>query len=319
MEWRYCVVCYGLQFIPAFVFFFIKTKSRGRVYDEALFWCWISRPWSVLRLTLYFGPVWFSIIVGSLIHIAAGIKIYIYERGVRSATASNKLVFAAPSHEASAEEQGSENQQPNESQSSTGLEDLSVGGQSVSQSQASPQDAFTPELQTVPCNQVTRAEASGSVSASSAQSQSKYENEALSHDSLVAAGQTVSGVLLESTVNQHPVAQLLSVDWDPRLGHGPGSLLELVDSRQPSSNTRNSADLENGMNIAPEEKPSQARRQSIQRQNAARSHAQFASIYFISLLITWSKYTLDALDRKSNIHVRAPAERFIWTGACGSH
>lgn len=36
LEWKYAVCCYGLPFIPAFVYFFIKSQARGRVYGSAI-------------------------------------------------------------------------------------------------------------------------------------------------------------------------------------------------------------------------------------------------------------------------------------------
>jgi hypothetical protein len=36
LEWKYVVGCYGLPFIPAFVYFFIHTPARGRVYGSAI-------------------------------------------------------------------------------------------------------------------------------------------------------------------------------------------------------------------------------------------------------------------------------------------
>ena len=36
LEWKYFLACYGLPLIPAVMYFFIKTKDRGRVYGPAL-------------------------------------------------------------------------------------------------------------------------------------------------------------------------------------------------------------------------------------------------------------------------------------------
>lgn len=35
LEWKYLLCCYGLPFIPAFAYFFIETKARGKVYGSA--------------------------------------------------------------------------------------------------------------------------------------------------------------------------------------------------------------------------------------------------------------------------------------------
>jgi hypothetical protein len=39
LEWKYLIFCYGIPFIPAFVFFFIKTEARGKVYGSAVVSC----------------------------------------------------------------------------------------------------------------------------------------------------------------------------------------------------------------------------------------------------------------------------------------
>lgn len=54
----YLVACYGLSFIPAFVFLFVSTKDRGRVYGSAVVWCWISERWGWMRLVFLYGVVW---------------------------------------------------------------------------------------------------------------------------------------------------------------------------------------------------------------------------------------------------------------------
>jgi hypothetical protein len=36
LECKYLIFCYGLPFIPAFVYFFVKTKARGKVYGSAV-------------------------------------------------------------------------------------------------------------------------------------------------------------------------------------------------------------------------------------------------------------------------------------------
>ena len=35
-EWKYFVACYGCSFVPAMVYLFVDTRSRGKIYGEAL-------------------------------------------------------------------------------------------------------------------------------------------------------------------------------------------------------------------------------------------------------------------------------------------
>ena len=36
LEWKYILFCYGVPFIPAFIFFFVRTESRGKAYGSAV-------------------------------------------------------------------------------------------------------------------------------------------------------------------------------------------------------------------------------------------------------------------------------------------
>lgn len=48
LEWKYLICCYGLPFIPAFTYFFIKTQARGRVYGSAI----VRSPFIILLSSL---------------------------------------------------------------------------------------------------------------------------------------------------------------------------------------------------------------------------------------------------------------------------
>jgi hypothetical protein len=36
LEWKYLLLCYGIPFIPAFAYFFIRTNDKGPVYGAAI-------------------------------------------------------------------------------------------------------------------------------------------------------------------------------------------------------------------------------------------------------------------------------------------
>jgi len=36
MDWKYVVFCYGFSFIPSFVYLFVQSSSRGKVYGSAV-------------------------------------------------------------------------------------------------------------------------------------------------------------------------------------------------------------------------------------------------------------------------------------------
>ncbi|RAH73693.1 putative cAMP receptor-like protein [Aspergillus aculeatinus CBS 121060] len=76
LEVKYLVACYGLPFIPAFIYFFIETKTRGKIYGAATLWCWVSTPWDFLRIALFYGPVWLIMCLTIFIYVRTGSVIY---------------------------------------------------------------------------------------------------------------------------------------------------------------------------------------------------------------------------------------------------
>ena len=54
LEWKYLIFCYGLPFIPAFIYFFIKTDASGRIYGSAIVRLSISSPYSsIIKYIMY--------------------------------------------------------------------------------------------------------------------------------------------------------------------------------------------------------------------------------------------------------------------------
>ncbi|KAG5973789.1 hypothetical protein E4U55_000278 [Claviceps digitariae] len=76
MEIPYLICCYGLPAIPAVAFLFIKSSQGVRVYGNATLWCWISQDWDILRIAIFYGPVWVVIFVTFFIYLRAGRTIY---------------------------------------------------------------------------------------------------------------------------------------------------------------------------------------------------------------------------------------------------
>ncbi|CAG7566467.1 unnamed protein product [Fusarium equiseti] len=76
MEIPYLIGCYGVPFVPAFVYIFIKNKEGQRMYGNATLWCWVSAEWDIWRIITFYGPVWLVMIVTFFIYIRAGSTIY---------------------------------------------------------------------------------------------------------------------------------------------------------------------------------------------------------------------------------------------------
>lgn len=58
LEIVYIICCYGVPFVPAFVFIWINTASKGRFYGDAVLWCWVADNWDIWRVLTFYGPVW---------------------------------------------------------------------------------------------------------------------------------------------------------------------------------------------------------------------------------------------------------------------
>lgn len=76
MEIAYFICCYGIPFIPGFIFIFVSTPTAGRPYGNAMLWCWVRTEWEVYRIALFYGPVWLAILTTMFIYFRAGREIY---------------------------------------------------------------------------------------------------------------------------------------------------------------------------------------------------------------------------------------------------
>lgn len=58
MEIPYLICCFGVPFVPALTFIFLRDGNGQRVYGDARLWCWVSREWHILRIAAFYAPVW---------------------------------------------------------------------------------------------------------------------------------------------------------------------------------------------------------------------------------------------------------------------
>lgn len=71
LDWRYLLTSYGASFVPAFVYLFIETNARGKVYGPAIIWCWIIVDWDPLRMATLYGFVWIAIFLAFAVYCMA--------------------------------------------------------------------------------------------------------------------------------------------------------------------------------------------------------------------------------------------------------
>ncbi|KAI0536701.1 G-protein coupled receptor [Xylaria digitata] len=89
IEKYYLLICYGVPLPPALSFIFISTKSKGRIYGDAILWCWVGTSWDILRVATFYGPIWVVILATFFIYIRAGKEIYNKRRQLRKADSSS--------------------------------------------------------------------------------------------------------------------------------------------------------------------------------------------------------------------------------------
>ncbi|KAI1799824.1 family A G protein-coupled receptor-like protein [Daldinia bambusicola] len=89
MEKWYLLICYGIPFIPALTYVFVRTESAGRMYGNATLWCWVSSKWDIFRIITFYGPVWVVILLTMSIYIRAGKDIYQKRKQLRNFGASS--------------------------------------------------------------------------------------------------------------------------------------------------------------------------------------------------------------------------------------
>ncbi|KAI2643305.1 G-protein coupled receptor [Xylaria nigripes] len=76
LEKWYLLFCYGLPFPPALCFIFISTESKGRLYGDAVLWCWVSTSWDIMRVATFYAPIWVFISATFFIYIRTGREVY---------------------------------------------------------------------------------------------------------------------------------------------------------------------------------------------------------------------------------------------------
>ncbi|KAL5598998.1 hypothetical protein BROUX41_003684 [Berkeleyomyces rouxiae] len=76
MEIPYVFLCYGVPFIPALTFLFVRDHAGGRPYGDATLWCWLTSDWDIYRIAVFYAPVWFTSFITIAIYVRAGRKIF---------------------------------------------------------------------------------------------------------------------------------------------------------------------------------------------------------------------------------------------------
>jgi hypothetical protein len=90
MEIPYLICCYGIPFVPAFTYIFVKDRQGQRVYGNATLWCWVTTEWDIWRIATFYGPVWVTILITFFIYLRAGHEIYQKRKQLHSFSANRE-------------------------------------------------------------------------------------------------------------------------------------------------------------------------------------------------------------------------------------
>ncbi|KAK3901019.1 hypothetical protein C8A05DRAFT_45258 [Staphylotrichum tortipilum] len=87
--WIYCLICFGLPAVPAFICIFYAPNGQ-RIYGNATLWCWIGDSYNQLRIFTYYLPIWTCIVLSVLIYVAVGYHVFHQRNQLRNLTLSNQ-------------------------------------------------------------------------------------------------------------------------------------------------------------------------------------------------------------------------------------
>ncbi|KAL2170783.1 hypothetical protein VTG60DRAFT_4438 [Thermothelomyces hinnuleus] len=87
--WIYCIICFGIPAIPAFICLAYAPNGE-RIYGDATLWCWINDRYNPLRIFTYYLPIWTCIVLSTLIYVAVGYHVFHQRNQLRNLTFSNQ-------------------------------------------------------------------------------------------------------------------------------------------------------------------------------------------------------------------------------------
>ncbi|KAM0189617.1 hypothetical protein ACHAPI_009925 [Fusarium lateritium] len=90
IEPLHIALCYGIPFIIAITFIFVKNKDGVRAYGNANLWCWLTVEWDAWQLATY-GLIWLIILLAFTIYVRVGFTIYKWRRRLNGFSNSNDL------------------------------------------------------------------------------------------------------------------------------------------------------------------------------------------------------------------------------------
>ncbi|KAH6619399.1 hypothetical protein B0J18DRAFT_467554 [Chaetomium sp. MPI-SDFR-AT-0129] len=87
--WVYCLICYGIPAIPAFICVLYKPNGQP-IYGDATLWCWINDNYNPLRIFTYYLPIWACILLSAIIYGAVGYHVFHHRNQLRNLSLSTQ-------------------------------------------------------------------------------------------------------------------------------------------------------------------------------------------------------------------------------------
>ncbi|KAL2136204.1 hypothetical protein VTI74DRAFT_5082 [Chaetomium olivicolor] len=87
--WLYCLICFGIPAIPAFICLFYVPNGQ-RIYGNATLWCWINDTYNQLRIFTYYLPIWTCISLSAVIYGAVGYHVFHQRNQLRNLTLTDQ-------------------------------------------------------------------------------------------------------------------------------------------------------------------------------------------------------------------------------------
>ncbi|KAH6996063.1 hypothetical protein BKA56DRAFT_473161 [Ilyonectria sp. MPI-CAGE-AT-0026] len=96
--WLYCLICYGGPFGISLALVLVRHPGRGRVFGQAVIWCWVDHDWENVRIYSYYMLIWICIVGSLLFYFMVGYHVFRSRNRLRSFSAS-KSKETATTHE----------------------------------------------------------------------------------------------------------------------------------------------------------------------------------------------------------------------------
>ncbi|KAK6340952.1 hypothetical protein TWF696_009265 [Orbilia brochopaga] len=76
LEPYYVAFSFGMPLLSGLILMWVRAPGKGPIYGDATLWCWISEEYDVLRLAVFYAPVWLIILITLMLYVSAGKTVF---------------------------------------------------------------------------------------------------------------------------------------------------------------------------------------------------------------------------------------------------